>query len=74
MARFQLAAAYPKFLTRKPEHATRSMLLAAEGYVSRERNRNTQNEKERTFKFNNLTQVFGPTIVPSGTLGLARSM
>ncbi|HTZ99184.1 MAG TPA: hypothetical protein VMB02_02565, partial [Candidatus Aquilonibacter sp.] len=60
MARFQLAEAYSKFLTRKPEHATRSMLLAAEGYVSRERNRNTQNEKERTFEFNNLPSGLRP--------------
>jgi hypothetical protein len=60
MARFQLAEVYSKFLTQKPEHGTRSMLLAAEGYVSSERNRDTQNEKERIFKFNNVTSSLRP--------------
>jgi hypothetical protein len=60
MARFQLAQLYPDFLRRAPEHATRAMIVALEGYISRERNADEwhNKENEQTFKFDKYVAHF----------------
>ena len=68
MARFQLAQLYPDFLTRAPEHATRAMIVALEGYISRERNADEWHDKknEQTFMFDNYVAHFRRVLVRFG--------